>query len=484
MSFDTLGLAPELLRAVTAQGYTTPSPIQAQAIPLVLAGRDLLAGAQTGTGKTAAFVLPMLQRLMIDGNRAAPGERRPRALILTPTRELAAQVHQSLRDYGSHLRPRSTAIFGGVGIQPQIQALRRGLDFIVATPGRLIDHMQQKTVDLSNIQVLVLDEGDRMLDMGFLPAMRKILAVLPRQNRQTLLFSATFSDPIRELAGQFMRDPAQVQVAQRNSIATTVSHRVHPVDVSRKRELLLELLSRDSRRQTLVFGRTKHGCDKLARFLEQHGLHCAVIHGNKSQGARTRALADFKAGKATVMVATDIAARGLDIDQLPVVINFDLPMVAEDYVHRIGRTGRAGAEGQAVSLVSPEESRLLRDIERLLGRTIDVEQMAGFEPSQPLAAARPAGRTPGRPAGQSPGRGRAGAGAGRTAGAGPGAGNTSRRNAARPTRQRNGRGAEAGQGAGGGNGGGRDGQPHAPRHAEGHNRPRRNRRRPQGSANT
>ncbi|MFA7541055.1 MAG: DEAD/DEAH box helicase [Lysobacterales bacterium] len=481
MSFDTLGLAPELLRAVNAQGYTTPSPIQAQAIPLVLAGRDLLAGAQTGTGKTAAFVLPMLQRLMIDNNRAGPGERRPRALILTPTRELAAQVHQSLRDYGSHLRPRSTAIFGGVGIQPQIQALRRGLDFIVATPGRLIDHMQQKTVDLSNIQVLVLDEGDRMLDMGFLPAMRKVLAALPRQNRQTLLFSATFSDPIRELAGQFMRDPAQVQVSQRNSIATTVSHRVHPVDVSRKRELLLELLSHDSRRQTLVFGRTKHGCDKLARFLEQHGLHCAVIHGNKSQGARTRALADFKGGRATVMVATDIAARGLDIDQLPAVINFDLPMVAEDYVHRIGRTGRAGAEGQAISLVAPEESRLLRDIERMLGRSIDVEPVLGFEPSQPLAAARPAGRAPGRAPGNAPGRGAGRGGAGRPSdrdGAAPGG----RRNAARPTRQRNGRSADSGQVGTGAAAAGRDGGQHAPRHADAHNRPRRSRRRPQGSA--
>ncbi len=385
MSFDSLGLAPELLRALAEHGYETPTPVQTQSIPVVLAGRDLLAGAQTGTGKTAAFALPLLQRLFTGNARPAQPGKRPRALILTPTRELAAQVHESLRDYGRYLRPRSAVIFGGVGMQPQINALHRGLDIVVATPGRLIDHMQQRTVDLSGIEILVLDEADRMLDMGFLPAMRRILSVLPRQNRQTLLFSATFADEIKALATQFMRDPEQVQIAARNSIAATVSHVVHPVDAGKKKDLLLELLSRDSRRQTLVFARTKHGSDKLARFLEQHGLHCAVIHGNKSQNARTRALADFKAGKATVMVATDIAARGIDIDQLPAVINFDLPMVAEDYVHRIGRTGRAGAEGQAISLVCHEETGLLRDIQKLIKREIAVEPVAGFEPSQPLA---------------------------------------------------------------------------------------------------
>lgn len=392
MSFQSLGLAPELLRALSEQGYDTPTPVQAEAIPTVLSGRDLMAGAQTGTGKTAAFCLPLLQRLFIGEGRPAKAGSRPRALILTPTRELAAQVHESLRAYGRLLRPRTTTIFGGVGMQPQVDALRRGLDILVATPGRLIDHMERRTVDLSGIEILVLDEADRMLDMGFLPAMRRILGVLPRQQRQTLLFSATFADEIKNLAAQFMRDPAQIQIAARNSVAATVTHRVHPVDAARKRELLLDLLSRDSRRQTLVFARTKHGSDKLARYLEASGLRCAVIHGNKSQGARTKALKAFKDGRATVMVATDIAARGIDIDQLPAVINFDLPMVAEDYVHRIGRTGRAGAEGEAISLVSAEESGLLRDIQRLLGRDIVVEPVPGFEPSQPLRLDAGAGR--------------------------------------------------------------------------------------------
>jgi len=397
MSFDTLGLAPALLRALADQGYATPTPIQSAAIPVALSGRDMLAGAQTGTGKTAAFALPLLQRLFVE-NATAPanGKRKVRALILTPTRELAAQVHDSLRAYAKHVKMFSATIFGGVSMGPQVDALRRGVDVLVATPGRLIDHMERRTVDLSGIEILVLDEADRMLDMGFLPAIKRILAVLPKQ-RQTLLFSATFADEIKKIAAQFMRDPAEVQVAARNSVVATITHRVHPVEAARKRELLLHLLAQDSRRQTLVFSRTKHGANKLADFLEKYGLKTAAIHGNKSQGARTKALKEFKDGKVTVLVATDIAARGLDIDQLPIVVNFDLPMVAEDYVHRIGRTGRAGAEGLAISLVAQEEARLLRDIRRMLKQDITIENVAGFEPARPLNLENP-GPAPGRPA--------------------------------------------------------------------------------------
>jgi ATP-dependent RNA helicase RhlE len=395
MSFETLGLAPALLRALAEQGYTEPTPIQAAAIPAALSGRDLLAGAQTGTGKTAAFALPLLQRLFVESTPPTSAKRRPRALILAPTRELAAQVHESLRDYAKHLRVFSTTIFGGVSMGPQMDALRRGVDVLVATPGRLIDHMERRTVDLSGIEILVLDEADRMLDMGFLPAIRRILGALPK-NRQTLLFSATFADEIKKIAAQFMRDPSEIQVAARNSVAATITHRVHPVDAARKRDLLLHLLSEDSRRQTLVFGRTKHGADKLCKFLDASGLRTAAIHGNKSQNARTKALKEFKNGKITVLVATDIAARGLDIDQLPIVVNYDLPMVAEDYVHRIGRTGRAGADGLAVSLVAHEEARLLRDIRRLLKQEIAVENVAGYEPSRPLNL-ESSGPAPGRP---------------------------------------------------------------------------------------
>ena len=379
MSFESLGLAPALLRALAEQGYAEPTPIQAGAIPVVLEGHDLLAAAQTGTGKTAAFALPLLQRM----STTTPASKRPRALVLTPTRELAAQIHDNMRTYGKHLRVGSAAIFGGVSMGPQIQALRRGTDVIIATPGRLVDHMQQRTIDLSGIEVLVLDEADRMLDMGFLPALKRIIGALPKQ-RQTLLFSATFAPEIKALAMQFMHSPREVSVTPANSVATTVSHEVHPVDASRKRDLLLHVLSKDSRRQTLVFSRTKHGADKLVRYLEQSGLRAAAIHGNKSQNARTRALADFKSGRVTVLVATDIAARGIDIDQLPIVINFDLPMVAEDYVHRIGRTGRAGASGLALSLVSHEESGLLRDIRKLLNQEITISEVSGFEPSAPL----------------------------------------------------------------------------------------------------
>ena len=380
MSFESLGLAPALLRALSDEGYTEPTPVQMGAIPLALAGRDVLAAAQTGTGKTAAFALPLLQRLM---DRPPAGTRRPQALILTPTRELAAQVHDNLRTYGKHLRVSSTTIFGGVGMGPQVQALRRGVDVVIATPGRLLDHMQQRTLDLSAVETLVLDEADRMLDMGFLPAIKRVLQALPSK-RQTMLFSATFAAPIKALAMQFMHNPSEVSVTPPNTVAKTVSHHVHPVDAANKRELLLHVLSEDSRRQTLVFSRTKHGADKLVTYLEVSGLRAAAIHGNKSQNARTRALADFKNGRTTVLVATDIAARGIDIDQLPIVINFDLPMVAEDYVHRIGRTGRAGTEGLAVSLVSHDESGLLRDIRRLLNQEIAITPVAGFEPSTPL----------------------------------------------------------------------------------------------------
>ncbi|MEO5622888.1 MAG: DEAD/DEAH box helicase [Dokdonella sp.] len=382
MSFETLGLSPALLRALTEHGYTEPTPVQIQAIPVALAGKDLLAGAQTGTGKTAAFALPLLDHLYVT-KRGQALAKTPRALILTPTRELAAQVHESVRGYGKHLGVRATTIFGGVGMQPQVDALRRGVEIVVATPGRLMDHMERRSINLSNIEVLILDEADRMLDMGFLPAIKRILAALPRQNRKTWLFSATFAPEIKALAAQFMRDPVEIQVAKPNSVVATVTHRIHPVDAARKRDLLLHLLLNDAR-QTLVFGRTKHGADKLTSALEKAGLRAAAIHGNKSQAQRTRALKDFKSGKVSVLVATDIAARGLDIDQLPMVINFDLPMVAEDYVHRIGRTGRAGAEGLAISLVSSDEEGLLRDIRRMLKQDIAIEPIAGFEPSRPL----------------------------------------------------------------------------------------------------
>ncbi|KGI78821.1 DEAD/DEAH box helicase [Oleiagrimonas soli] len=384
MHFESLGLSPALLRALADQGYNEPTPIQAAAIPVVLEGRDLLASAQTGTGKTAGFSLPMLERLFPNGQRPVQGRpRKPRALILTPTRELAAQVHDSVRDYSKFLTVYSTTIFGGVGMGNQIQNLRRGVDIVIATPGRLIDHMQQRHIDLSGIEILVLDEADRMLDMGFLPALKRVISAMPAK-RQTLLFSATFAPAIKALAAQFMQNPQEIEVARANTVVATVSHRVHPVDAERKRDLLLHILAEDSRRQTLVFARTKHGSDKLCKYLNDSGLRSAAIHGNKSQNQRTRALADFKSGKIHVLVATDIAARGLDIEQLPMVINHDLPMVAEDYVHRIGRTGRAGASGLAVSLVSHEESGLLRDIKMLLKDEIDIAPMDGYEPSHPL----------------------------------------------------------------------------------------------------
>lgn len=380
MSFDSLGLVPALLRALSEYGYTEPTPIQAAAIPPALAGQDLLAAAQTGTGKTAAFALPLLQKLSNSGQTMT---RRPRALILTPTRELAAQIHDNMRSYSKYMQVSSTTIFGGVSMGPQINAMRRGVDIVIATPGRLMDHMQQRTLDLGAVETLVLDEADRMLDMGFLPALKRILASVPKK-RQTLLFSATFAPGIKKLAMEFMRDPHEISVDTPNAVASLVTHLVHPVDATRKRDLLLHLLAEDSRRQTLVFSRTKHGADKLVTFLNASGLRTAAIHGNKSQNARTRALSDFKTHRVTVLVATDIAARGIDIEQLPVVINYDLPMVAEDYIHRIGRTGRAGVEGTAVSLVSHDESGLLRDIRKLLNQDIAITNVEGFEPSTPL----------------------------------------------------------------------------------------------------
>ncbi len=391
MSFTSLGLAPELLRALSDEGYTTPTPIQLQAIPLVLEGRDLLAAAQTGTGKTAAFVLPILQKLA--AGRAVP----PRALILVPTRELAAQVADSVQAYGRHLHQRSAVIFGGVGIYPQIEKLRRGVDLIVATPGRLLDHLQQRTVDLSGIETLVLDEADRMLDMGFIRDIRRLIAVLPKQ-RQTLLFSATFNPEIRALAESLLRNPATVEVAPRNTTAAQITQRVHPVDKSRKTALIAHLVTSGDWHQVLVFTRTKHGANRLAEQLAHVGINTAAIHGNKSQSARTKALSDFKTGKVRLLVATDIAARGIDIDQLPYVINHELPNVPEDYVHRIGRTGRAGSSGEAISLVSAEERPLLKDIQRLLRRDIPAAAIAGFEPgSVPLA-----GETVHRPAAPRP----------------------------------------------------------------------------------
>jgi len=385
MSFESLGLAPFLLRALSEQGYETPTPIQEQAIPLALAGRDLLAGAQTGTGKTAAFGLPLLQHLGTRSQEVSSGgPRRPRALILAPTRELATQVHDSLRGYSKYLRIPSACIYGGVGMGNQLDILRRGVDLLVACPGRLIDHLERRSIDLSGIEVLVLDEADRMLDMGFLPSIKRSLAKLPKQNRQTLLFSATFEDNVRQLALEFMRNPEQIQVTPKNTVAELITHRVHPVDGGRKRDLLLHLLAQDSRQQTLVFARTKHGSDKLAAFLDKSGIKTAAIHGNKSQGQRLRALADFKAGRVTVLVATDIAARGIDINELPKVINYDLPMVAEDYVHRIGRTGRNGATGEAISLVAQDEVKLLRQIVRLLGRDMDIRDVPGFELQVPI----------------------------------------------------------------------------------------------------
>ena len=386
MSFSTLGLSDALARAVAEQGYTEPTPIQRQAIPAVLAGGDLLAGAQTGTGKTAGFVLPLLHQLSSAPSPHAAngrGKRSPvRALMVTPTRELAAQVEASVRAYGRHLRFRSMTLFGGVGFGPQAAQLKRGVDIVVATPGRLLDHASEGNIDLSTVEILVLDEADRMLDMGFLPDIRRVLALLPAK-RQNLLFSATFSDEIRALAERLLDRPRTIDVAPRNATVDAIRQRVVEVDRDRKRELLSYLIGRDRWQQVLVFTRTKHGADKLAQALERDGIAASAIHGNKSQGARVRALADFKANKVVALVATEVAARGLDIKELPYVVNYELPNVPEDYVHRIGRTARAGGTGQAISLVSPDENPLLKDIERLLRKQVPVVALPEFRITNP-----------------------------------------------------------------------------------------------------
>ncbi|AGB81570.1 ATP-dependent RNA helicase rhlE [Serratia rubidaea] len=384
MSFETLGLNAEILRAVEEQGYREPTPIQRQAIPVVLEGRDLMASAQTGTGKTAGFTLPVLQLL---SSKPSPvkGRRPVRALILTPTRELAAQIGENVSAYSQHLRLRSLVVFGGVSINPQMMKLRGGVDILIATPGRLLDLEHQNAVDLSNVEILVLDEADRMLDMGFIHDIRRVLAKLPAK-RQNLLFSATFSDDIKALAGKLLHNPASVEVARRNTASEQVTQHVHFVDKKRKRELLSQMIGEGDWRQVLVFTRTKHGANHLAEQLNKDGITAAAIHGNKSQGARTRALADFKDGRIRVLVATDIAARGLDIDQLPHVVNYELPNVPEDYVHRIGRTGRAERTGEAISLVCIDEHKLLRDIERLLKREIPRIALPGYEPDPTIKA--------------------------------------------------------------------------------------------------
>ncbi len=472
MQFTDLGLAEPLLRAVREQGYDTPTPIQAQAIPAVLQGGDLMAGAQTGTGKTAGFTLPMLHRLAAGKPvRDARGRPAIRALILTPTRELAAQVEESVRTYGKYLPLTSMVMFGGVGMQPQIDRLRRGVDILVATPGRLLDHHQQGTLDLKQVEIFVLDEADRMLDMGFIHDIKKVLAILPAK-KQSLLFSATFSDEIKALADRLLNQPALIEVARRNATADTIAQKIHPVGRERKKALLAHLIRQGDWHQVLVFTRMKHGANRLAEFLNEEGITAMAIHGNKSQGARTKALSEFKAGTLQVLVATDIAARGIDIDQLPHVVNFELPNVPEDYVHRIGRTGRAGAQGEAISLVCLDEELFLRDIEKLIKRSIPREVIPGFEVpagekaepivlgrmtigvggtrrnagggggggggrgGRPGAAAGSAGRAggggSGRPAGGGGGSGRPAAGGGGGGGGRSGGGGAPRRDGGRP----------------------------------------------------
>ena len=374
MTFATLGLSEQLLRAVSDSGYTNPTPIQARAIPAILEGTDIMGAAQTGTGKTAGFTLPILQRL---SDKLLDRHGRLRALVLVPTRELAAQVQDSVRTYGKYLQLRSTAVFGGVNITPQIKQLRGGVDILVATPGRLLDLLQQNAVRFNDIEILVLDEADRMLDMGFLPDIKRIIGRLPAR-RQNLMFSATFSDEIRQLAKSITNNPIEIDVAPRNVMVDTVTHMVHPVDKAQKSALLSHLIQTRNWFQALVFSRTKHGADKLVKRLARDNIHAAALHSNKSQSQRTRIMTDFKKNKIQILVATDIAARGLDIDLLSHVVNFDLPHVAEDYIHRIGRTGRAGASGQAISLVSADENKQLRDIERLIKRKIQREHVEDF----------------------------------------------------------------------------------------------------------
>ena len=494
MTFDSLGLAAPLLKAIADAGYTSPTPIQAQAIPAVLQGGDLLAGAQTGTGKTAGFTLPMLHRLSATpAVKNARGKHMVRALVLTPTRELAAQVEESVKTYGKYLPLTSMVMFGGVGMQPQVNRLRDGVDILVATPGRLLDHHMQGTLDLSKIEILVLDEADRMLDMGFIHDIKKVLAILPPK-RQNLLFSATFSDEIKALADRLLNQPALIEVARRNQTNDAIAQKVHPVGRDRKKELLAHLIKSGDWHQVLVFTRMKHGANRLTDYLNDQGISAMAIHGNKSQGARTKALAEFKSGELTCLVATDIAARGIDIDQLPHVVNYELPNVPEDYVHRIGRTGRAGCQGEAVSLVCVDEQNFLKDIERLIKREIPREVVPGFEPPvgekpEPIVLGRMVlnpngsrGRAPnpgggggggrsGRP-GQGGGRPGGGGGGGRPQGQGAGArapgqgqggrpaqAGAPRRDGGRPAQGGGGR--PAGQGGGGrpGGQGGRGGPP-------------------------
>ena len=460
MNFTDLGLAEPLLRAVREHGYDTPTPIQVQAIPAVLKGGDLLAGAQTGTGKTAGFVLPMLQRLMESlPKKDARGRAVIRCLILTPTRELAAQVEESVRTYGKHVPLTSMVIFGGVGMSPQVDRLRKGVDILVATPGRLLDHHQQRTLDLSHVEVFVLDEADRMLDMGFIHDIKKVLAALPVK-KQSLLFSATFSDEIKALADKLLNQPALIEVARRNQTAENIAQKMHPVGRERKKELLAHLIKSGDWHQVLVFTRMKHGANRLTDYLNDQGITAMAIHGNKSQTARTKALADFKTNELQVLVATDIAARGIDIDQLPHVVNFEMPNVPEDYVHRIGRTGRAGATGEAISLVCLDEEVFVKDIERLIKRSIPRETVPGFEPpmgekAEPIVLGRMTigiggtqrhGGGGGRPGGGGggggggrPSAGRpAGGGGGRSSGPGSRPGGSSGRPGGRPAASRGG----------------------------------------------
>ena len=398
MSFASLGLSEALVRAVEAAGYTQPTPVQQRAIPAVLQGRDLMVAAQTGTGKTGGFALPILERLFPDGHpdrEQRHGPKQPRVLVLTPTRELAAQVHDSFKLYARDLKFVSACIFGGVGMNPQVQALAKGVDVLVACPGRLLDLANQKAIDLSHVEILVLDEADRMLDMGFIHDVKKVLAKLPAK-RQNLLFSATFSKDITDLAGKLLHNPERIEVTPPNTTVERIEQRVFRLAASHKRALLAHLITQGAWEQVLVFTRTKHGANRLAEYLEKHGLPAAAIHGNKSQNARTKALADFKANKVRILVATDIAARGLDIDQLPHVVNFELPNVEEDYVHRIGRTGRAGRSGEAISLVAPDEEKLLKSIERMTKQKIPDGDLLGFDASA-VEAERPEVREPRQP---------------------------------------------------------------------------------------
>jgi ATP-dependent RNA helicase RhlE len=490
MNFDELNLAPAILKAVREQGYETPTAIQEQAIPLVLAGHDLLGGAQTGTGKTAAFTLPVLHRLsMARSAQNKFGGTGIRALVLTPTRELAAQVEESIRTYGKYLQLSSTVIFGGVGMNPQISKLKKGVDILVATPGRLLDLLQQGMLDLGQVQMLVLDEADRMLDMGFIHDVKKVLAVVPKE-KQSLLFSATFSDEIRELAASLLKNPQSVQVTPRNTTVQRITQVIHPVGRGKKKALLAHIINEHKWSQVLVFTRTKFGANNVAEFLEKNGITAMALHGNKSQAARTQALAGFKSGDVRALVATDIAARGIDIDELPHVVNYEIPNVSEDYVHRIGRTGRAGNDGAAVNLVCLDEEGFMQDIERFTKQNIPVQIIEGFGPEQgevgePIAMGRQtiwggAGKPPSRDVMQAAARAartemlqrvrenKAGQGGGQSAGRGNGGGGGGGGGRGAQGPRGNGGGNSGGGGGGGGNGGGqggngRGGEHHAPR---------------------